>query len=218
VLLNNSRDDAKENKFCWILISPNGTEIVTTIEEKPFADKKTLQKAFKLFRDEPLKGQKVVVSVSAHAGKVPDNDPKGDDGGFDEVLYAYDALIGVSDENTFLRDDEIGQNLDAIRQKTGDKGLVFCLFDACHSGGLDRSVSITDTTWRTGYAPILNQSPQSESKKGGGWIESNTVNEDKRGATRSLSMAPLIFFASSKAGVSSPMGVPVANNMYGTLF
>lgn len=84
----------------------------------------------------------VVITFACHGQQIRDQRTtelgKDEDDGYDEALLPYDARgrynpTGYKGEK-HLRDDELYTKLLAIRQKTGPKGSVLVLLDACHSG------------------------------------------------------------------------------------
>ena len=75
---------------------------------------------------------------------------------YDESLIPYDAQIsynwkgqGYNGQN-HLVDDELNLLLDGIHKALGSKGQLVILYDACHSGDLDRSETKKETALRRG--------------------------------------------------------------------
>ena len=93
-------------------------------------------------------GDRILVFFSSHGQWITDLDadekslnPKDK---YDEAIVPYDAQIaynwngrGYKGQN-HLTDDELNYLLNEIAKKIGDKGQLVVLFDACHSGGMDR--------------------------------------------------------------------------------
>lgn len=91
------------------------------------------------------KGDVVFFHFSGHGYQIPDDD--GDEAdGFDEALVPTDAVYDrgkfeeVSFYENYLRDDDLGQMLDALRLKLGNEGNLMVSIDACHSGTATRGM------------------------------------------------------------------------------
>lgn len=86
-------------------------------------------------------GDVVYFHFSGHGQQIEDDN--GDEAdGYDEALIPYDAKgsydpVSYKGEN-HLRDDELGQKLNAIRKKIGPGGALLTVLDACHSGTATR--------------------------------------------------------------------------------
>lgn len=86
-------------------------------------------------------GDIVYFHFSGHGQQIQDDN--GDEAdGYDEALIPYDAK-GSYDPVSYkgekhLRDDELGEKLNAIRLKIGAEGALLVLLDACHSGTATR--------------------------------------------------------------------------------
>ncbi len=97
-------------------------------------------------------GDIVVLHISSHGQQIDDNN--GDElDGYDEAIVAYGAPMysddGYSGEQ-HLRDEELGEILDRLREKLGKNGDLMVFLDACHSGTGTRGEEIA----RGGAAPI----------------------------------------------------------------
>ena len=93
------------------------------------------------------RGDQIVILLGGHGTQQPDNNPGSRDDsepdGMDEVFLPsdfesrYDAanktIVGA------ITDDEIGQKLQAIRQKGA---FVWIIFDCCHSGTMTRGTDV----------------------------------------------------------------------------
>ena len=90
---------------------------------------------------------------------------------YDESLIPYDAQIsynwnkrGYNGQN-HLVDDELNLLLDGICKALGSKGQLVVLYDACHSGDLDRSETKEETALRRGVKqPFEIHSPGKKTK------------------------------------------------------
>ena len=127
---------------------------------------------------------------SGHGQQV--QDLSGDEfDGLDEVLVPFDAPATYSDHyrgENHLLDDELGQALDAIREKVGPSGQVFVTLDACHAGTATRGLSTCRGTDLVLAPPDF------------------TVNEeavlqetDMMETSRAVNLAPITVFAASSA-------------------
>jgi hypothetical protein len=91
--------------------------------------------------EETNPGDVVVVHYSGHGFHAADDN--GDElDGVDELIVGYNASLPMSENlEGYIRDDELGERLDAIRRSAGTEGHVLFLFDSCFSGTITRSGS-----------------------------------------------------------------------------
>lgn len=87
------------------------------------------------------KGDIVYLHFSMHGQ--PFEDLNGDEAdGWDEALIPVDAQMyydrGKYEGKNHLIDDELGRYVSEIRSKVGNKGVLFVVLDACHSGTSSR--------------------------------------------------------------------------------
>lgn len=82
----------------------------------------------------PGRGDVVLFHYSGHGQQIPDDNADEADG-YDEALVPYDNK-GIKDFSNHLRDDELGQLLEALAAKTDN---VVVTLDSCHSGTGTRS-------------------------------------------------------------------------------
>ena len=87
-------------------------------------------------------GDNIVIYMSGHGTQIPDDNGDEDDG-FDEAFLPVDAvppLPGAArfDMTNVIRDDRIGELIDALRAKGAHVWLVV---DSCHSGTISRAVN-----------------------------------------------------------------------------
>ena len=89
-------------------------------------------------------GDVVYFHYSGHGQQVIDNNNDEFDG-FDEALVPYDSplsyLEGVYEGENLLRDEELGQLLNEVRERIGPTGNLLAVIDACHSGTGTRGMS-----------------------------------------------------------------------------
>lgn len=108
------------------------------------ADKNGIETALTNLRNKANPGDIVVIHFSSHGQQIMDDNHDEIDG-YDEAIVAFGAPAvydkGYSGEN-HLRDEELGEHLDDIRQKIGKEGDVLVLVDACHSGTATRGKEI----------------------------------------------------------------------------
>jgi hypothetical protein len=98
-------------------------------------------------------GDFVYLHFSGHGSQVPALDPDSELDGLDEVFLPVDSgpLTDPSGEiETVLRDDEIGQFMDALAARGAQ---VWVVFDACHSGTATRAAGTDDEVRTRHIAP-----------------------------------------------------------------
>lgn len=116
--------------------------------------------SMKLLAKDVKEGDQVLVFFSCHGQWITDTnaDEKAINprDRYDESLIPYDAQIsydwrgrGYKGQN-HLVDDEVNLLLDGIRLALGSKGQLVVLYDACHSGDMDRSETKEETALRRG--------------------------------------------------------------------
>ena len=125
-------------------VSPFASENVTVIaSDVEGAQKPTREAILKAFDDLAAKSEKgdfIFIQLSGHGSQQPAADIKTEVDGKDEIFLPMD--VGKIDMATkkvpnAIVDDEIGEKLDAIR----DKGaFVWLVIDACHSGTATRAL------------------------------------------------------------------------------
>ena len=87
-------------------------------------------------------GNHVVIYMSGHGTQIPDDNGDEDDG-FDEAFLPIDAIPPPAGAERFdmtnvIRDDRIGELIDALRARGAHIWLVV---DSCHSGTISRAMS-----------------------------------------------------------------------------
>ena len=82
-------------------------------------------------------GDFVYIHFSGHGQPFEDLDGDEEDG-WDESIIPYDAQMkyikGSYEGKNHIKDDELNIYIQNIRRKVGQKGFVFVVIDACHSG------------------------------------------------------------------------------------
>lgn len=129
------------------------------------------------------KGDCVYLHFSCHGQQMMDDNGDEEDG-LDESLVLYDAgywyVPGIYEGEHHLRDDEVGEWIEKLRKKAGDKGQVTVVLDACHSGTGNRENEAEDYIRGTaaifapeGYVPVPGKHPERSRrlKKVAGWSE-----------------------------------------------
>lgn len=155
----------------WGLIEPmlkkhNYTNIRTLINEE--ATKANVYNALKNLCRQSGKGDYIYIHFSCHGQQVYSESAEEEDG-LDEVLIMYDTeryfkpqvqkdadIEYIYAGRNHLRDKELKEVLDCIRLKTGPRGSVVVVFDACHSGDAHRK---EDTNTYRGVEEILAPNP-----------------------------------------------------------
>jgi hypothetical protein len=109
------------------------------------------------------------------------------------VAYGAPAYFdnGYKGEN-HLRDEELGELIDDIRIKLGDKGDLMVFLDACHSGSGTRGNEVS----RGGMPPMAPPKWKPNAKNA---PEDNNLFENRMHARGNLTMAPYVVFSAARA-------------------
>jgi hypothetical protein len=124
--------------------------IVTLTEDEGTPDRRptraNIEREFRRIADQAREGDQVVILLSGHGSRQPENDPPDpqfpEPDGIDEIFLPADVSKG---EGTPVRvpnaivDDELGRWLRAI---TAKKAYVWIIFDCCHSGTMTRGTEV----------------------------------------------------------------------------
>lgn len=122
------------------------------------ATAKAIRKALAHLTRETQAGDIVYIHFSTHGQPYEDLD--GDEAdGWDEAIVPYDAgkryIANAYKGGNHIIDDELAAYVNRIRKRAGDKGFVYVVVDACHSGGAarpdDDSCFVRGT--RVGFSP-----------------------------------------------------------------
>ena len=95
-----------------------------------------ITRAMDILCSEVNPGDTVLVHFSCHGQQMFSTSPDEPDR-LDETLVPYDALARENETyhgERHLRDDVLGEKMEAIRKKMSEKGLLIVSLDACHSG------------------------------------------------------------------------------------
>jgi len=116
-------------------------------------------------------GDVVVIHFSGHGQQVYDNN--GDElDGFDEALVPYNAPMkyepGIYEGQNHLRDDEVGNLLNALQNKLGKEGNVLLVVDACYSGTISRGTDFAESRGTDDKLMPSNYLAKLNPEKGGG--------------------------------------------------
>jgi hypothetical protein len=135
----------------------------------------------------------VFIHISAHGCQVDDDN--GDEiDGLDESIVTYNAIQPTKstdfkkDAMQYLRDDELGEMIDEIRQGAGKNGEVLVIMDNCHSGSGTRAV---DAIYRGGEPAFRSKDPVKPYQK------ENSVSGDNFSLSDNL--APYVVISGSRA-------------------
>lgn len=127
-------------------------------------------KALQALLDDVSRDDYVYLHFSCHGQQMMDDNGDEEDG-LDEALVMYDAgywyVPGKYIGENHLRDDELGEWIEKLRKKAGDKGWVTVVMDACHSGTGNRENEAEDYVRGTaaifapeGYVPVPGNHPE----------------------------------------------------------
>lgn len=104
------------------------------------AVKEAVVREFRDLASRCSRGDTVYVHFSGHGQLMTDLD--GDEAdGWDESWVPYDACRKYCARDRgerHLCDDEVGELLDAVRERVGDVGVILVIVDACHAGDSTR--------------------------------------------------------------------------------
>lgn len=116
---------------------------------------KDIEREVNGFAEELERGAQVVLYLYGHGIHIADDDGDEEDGQ-DEAFVPYDGRWESPDRHrNLIRDDLLGQWVEAIQRKIGAEGFVLVLLDACHSGSslrgrvgdrIDRSRTVLNAT------------------------------------------------------------------------
>lgn len=166
---------------------------VTTLTNKS-ATHSAIEKSLKKLIQSIQPGDIVYIQLSGHGQAVEDED--GDEAdGWDEAFIPFDAKRCYV-ENSYqgenhLLDDELNSNLNAIRKKTGENGIVYVVIDACHAGSSYRGDETEDSVYIRGTDIGFSKSGKSYTPK-----------IDKRGNIRISTengMAPIVMLEACRS-------------------
>lgn len=107
------------------------------------ADARGIRNAFRRLVREADRGDVVAVHYSGHGHRLTNDNPDTDEevDGYDEVLVPYGAhedFYEGYDGSLHIRDDEVGEFLQRLRERVGPTGNVTFFIDACYSGTATR--------------------------------------------------------------------------------
>lgn len=127
-----------------------------------------INQALKSLYSQAAPGDTVIVHFSGHGQQIISLNPENEVDGIDEALVPFDALKtetkGYKGQYHF-RDDEFGEKIMDLREKTGEKGLVIAIIDACHSDSMDRDADEVSQSNYRGTDEIFGLSKQTEEFK-----------------------------------------------------
>ncbi|MBZ6378015.1 hypothetical protein B5C34_01970 [Pacificimonas flava] len=145
-----------------------------------------VNRAFAELVGQAERGDRILLYLSAHGARIPDNGRLDEADGLDEVLLLADAAPWQPDARRLpgsLSDDEIGDVVDRLRSRGAD---VFLVIDSCASGGAVRSGAALQP--RT-LPPALLGLPQTV-RRGARGLADPWVEADRRaGAGRLVTFA-----------------------------
>ncbi len=139
-----------------------------TIVQDAEATKQGILASFASLLESVELGDVVYVHYSGHGQQVMDQNSDELDG-FDESLVAYNSplhfLEGFNEGENLVRDDEIGDFANKIRQKIGANGRLILVLDSCHSGtgtrGFGKSRGTDVKMAPDGYKPVRRAGQES---------------------------------------------------------
>ncbi len=152
--------------------------------------------ALQTLADTLRSGTHVLILYGGHARQIPDDNHDEADGQ-DEALVPFDAPpVSQTDVQGYLRDDELNQYFTRIRSTLGSTGLLWFLFDSCHSQTLNRG----KTTHQRGGVAALKQARSATSVR---YKSPGYSSEWFEKSTDRLGLAPYVLFAATTDGAPS---------------
>jgi hypothetical protein len=151
-------------------------------------------------------GDQVVVYMSGHGTQIPDDNGDEDDGR-DEAFLPVDAIPPKSgaarfDMDNVIRDDRIGELIDALRSKGAHVWLVV---DSCHSGTISRAAT-GESRAKEISAADFGLPAQAATPAAPGGAGRNSMADSK---TRDITKGSLVaFYASQADEISLELAMP----------
>lgn len=137
----------KDVPYVQKMLRGAGYKDISTLVNKQ-ATKAGIVTQFKKLTARCKAGDIVYIHFSGHGQQMTDVNGDESDDKMDESWIPYDAYLkyGRRDRGEkHLIDDEINLLLTSIKQKIGDRGKMFVVVDACHSGDSSRGEDIGET-------------------------------------------------------------------------
>jgi hypothetical protein len=165
----------------------------TTLLLNEKATIENIRSAFKEVTSNTKENDLVVVHISAHGCQIEDDNNDEIDK-LDESIVTYNAISPKyskdfkNDVKNYLRDDELGKMIDALREASGKKGEVLVIMDNCHSGSGTRAV---DVVFRGGEPALRSGKPSSTV------VGEKSVSGDNYSLSEKL--APIVVLSASRA-------------------
>lgn len=183
-------------------VAPDAIELYADGVEGSKADP-TAARILEVFDALPARitdGDQVVIYMSGHGTQIPDDNGDEDDG-LDEAFLPVDAVppppgAARFDMTNVIRDDRIGELVEALRRKGAHVWLVV---DSCHSGTISRAMSDEQRAKELSAADFgLPLAPTASAQK---------TLADMKGA-RASSGSFVAFYASQSDEISLELAVP----------
>jgi len=159
------------------------------------ATKKGIENAFTQLLAKVQARDIVVIHFSSHGVQLLDNDGDETDGK-DEAIVPYGAIYpkDLSQLNEYvdgyLRDDDFGKFIEALRSKIGSEGNVIVILDACNSGTATRGTELA----RGGKAALVPPGFKTTNKS-----TSVPTADFMENSAAAAGIAPYIVFSAARA-------------------
>ncbi len=169
----------------------------------------TILAAFDALPARVAANDQIVIYMSGHGTQIPDDNGDEDDG-LDEAFLPVDAIPPKSgaprfDMENVIRDDRIGELIDALRARGAHVWLVV---DSCHSGTISRAATddarakeINAADFGLKLAPATTAAPAAPSTGG-----QKSLADSKKGGPTTGSL--VAFYASQSDEISLELAVP----------
>lgn len=155
-----------------------------------------ITQALQKMADTVRNGTHLIILYGGHARQILDDNNDEVDG-YDEAIVPFDSpSVNEFNLDGYLRDDVLNQYFTQIRARLGPTGMLWLLFDSCHSQTLNRN-SITHQ--RGGITPLgtakrLANRPTKNYTAMSGWHET---------PARQANLSPYVLFAATTDGAPS---------------
>lgn len=158
------------------------------------ATRSGITQALQKLTDTLRSGTHLLILYGGHARQLPDDNADEADG-YDEAIVPFDApSVNQANTNGYLRDDELNHYFTCIRAALGPTGMLWFLFDSCHSQTLNRGKVIHQ---RGGITPLglVKRAPKVRQKTPA------TLSEwYEKPAKERTDLAPYVLFAATTDG------------------
>jgi hypothetical protein len=164
---------ARDAHWLHRALGPQGFDSLRLFDKQATAA--GIRHAFEALSQRAGPGDVVVIHFGGHGTQLADQKNGDEPDGKDEALVPYDAphpaqahTPAYQQSPLFIRDDELGTYLTALRHRVEPRGHVLVLIDACYSGTLSRG---QEARLRTDNIVATMPPPMAADSVVSGWFE-----------------------------------------------